>query len=139
MKPIVCLVSAWLSRVQMIFAGVLIMIAINGNNEQAMAADTSVIGWIEIQADPDQRDHVSIRGRIHALETVEGNFQLRVARINRGNKSANAQRGHFRAKAGEAKVLSSTTINLDPNDLLQIKLTLFVDGEEVFFATAQSP
>ncbi len=114
------------------------MIAINTSSVPAVAADTTVIGWIEIQAEPENSDHVSIRGRIQALETVEGNFELRVTRISHGNKSANAQSGRFRAKAGEAKALSSTTINLDPGDQLQITLTLFVDGEKVFFASAQT-
>ena len=132
------LIPAWLSRIQMIFVGALIMIAINACNPPAMATDTMVIGWIEIQAEPDRRDHVSIRGRIQAFETVEGNFELRVTRISRGNKSANAQNGRFHAKADETKALSSTTINLNPNDQLQITLTLFVDGEEVFSATAQT-
>jgi hypothetical protein len=118
----------------------LMMVTIDPAGERAMAADSSsAIGWIEILPVSGRDNHITIRGQILALKPVEGKFGLRVKRTSRGNTSDNKQGGQFSAQVGESRVLSTTTINLQPNDHLEIVLTLSVDGAEVFSATLRSP
>jgi CsgH protein len=131
---------AWLAQALTFVITSLLLATINPAGEGAMAANaTSVIGWIEVLPVPDQNDRVTIRGHVQALQAVEGTFGLSVKRASRGNKSDNKQSGQFSAKAGESRALSTTTINLQPNDRLEVVLTLSVDGADIFKASLRSP
>lgn len=106
-----------------------------------MAADAaSAIGWIEVQPAQSGPGHVTIRGHAVALTDVAGKFTLQVNRASKGNKSDTSQGGVLNLKAGEAKALSTTTINVTPDDNLTLTLTLLsADGKEVFSTVLKSP
>ncbi len=53
-------------------------------------------------------------------------------RENRGSKSNSRQAGRLDLAAGETKVLSSASINVEPGDTLTIELKILDRGQEVF-------
>jgi len=98
----------------------------------------SPLGWLELKPVPG-RNMVQITGHALALEPVSAaDFTLSIKRRNGGNNSNTAQSGHFDLAPGEAKVLSSTSINVEAGDELTIELKIADHGREVFSATLSS-
>jgi hypothetical protein len=65
-------------------------------------------------------------------------FTLTLRRQNKGSSSSTKQSGRFELAPNETKVLSSTSINLEPGDDLTIELKLLDHGAEVSSATVTS-
>lgn len=90
------------------------------------------MGWLELKPVPG-RNIVQITGHALAFEKAAGlHFTLSVLRENRGSKSNSRQSGRIDLAAGETKVLSSASINVEPGDNLTIELKLLDHGQEVF-------
>jgi hypothetical protein len=90
------------------------------------------LGWFELKPVSGQ-NAVQIIGHAVAFEQVAGlDFTIGVQRENRGNKSNSRQAGRIDLAAGETKVLSSASINIEPGDDLTIELKLLDHGQEVF-------
>lgn len=116
-----------------------VLLAAAGWGGRVMAADAAaVIGWVEVQPGPSGPGHVTLRGHVHALKDTAGKFSLQITRTSRGGKSDGKQGGDFNLKAGESRPLSTTTININPDDKLTVQLTITVDGAEVFTTTLRT-
>ena len=95
------------------------------NAQQAM-------GWLELKPVPG-RNMVQITGHALGLEkAAELDFTMSVLHENRGGKSNSRQTGRISLAAGETKVLSSTSINIEPGDGLTAVLKILDHGQEVF-------
>jgi hypothetical protein len=82
---------------------------------------------------------IEIVGHALASDAVGGmDFTLTLQRQNKGNTSSTRQSGRFDLAPGEAKNLSSTSINIEPGDELTIELKLLDHGTEVSSATVTS-
>ena len=98
----------------------------------------SAFGWLELKPVPG-RNLVQITGHALAMEAVSGmDFSLSLRRQNRGNTSATRQSGRFDLAPSELKVLSTTSVNVEPGDELTIELKLLDHGKEVSSATVSS-
>ncbi len=98
----------------------------------------SVSAWIELKPVAG-RNMVQILGHALALDAAKGiDFTLTLRRKNKGNTSDTRQSGRFDLGASETKVLSSTSINIEPGDDLTIELKLLDHGAEVSSATVTS-
>jgi 3-hydroxymyristoyl/3-hydroxydecanoyl-(acyl carrier protein) dehydratase len=95
-------------------------------------ANAQVMGWLELKPGSG-RNVVQITGHALALEKAAGlEFTISVMRENHGNKTNSRQAGRIGLAAGETKVLSSTSINVEPGDNLRIELKILDNGQEVF-------
>jgi len=65
-------------------------------------------------------------------------FSLSLRRQNKANSSSTSQSGRFDLAASESKVLSTTSINIEPGDELTIELKLLDNGKEVSRVTISS-
>ncbi len=82
---------------------------------------------------------IEITGHALALDAVSGmDFTFTLRRQNKGSNSSTRQSGQFDLAPGEARILSSTSINLEPGDELTIELKLSDHGKEVSSATLNS-
>ncbi len=87
-------------------------------------------GWVELKSATDRI--VQITGHALALQPVKGmNFSLTVDRRSKGATSTTRQTGKFDLAATETKVLSFTSINIEPGDEFTIELKLLNHGVEV--------
>jgi hypothetical protein len=102
------------------------------------ASSAFVIGWVEIQPAESGKEQVTIVGRALALQPMSGQFALVVSRSGKGGTSTSRQGGAFSVAAGENAVLSSSSINISPADVVTIELKLFVDNNEVFSTVMKS-
>ena len=76
----------------------------------------SAFGWLEFKPVP-KRNLIQITGHALALEAVSGmDFTLSLSRKNGGNTSNTRQSGRFDLAANEPKVLSTTSLNVEPGD-----------------------
>jgi hypothetical protein len=103
----------------------------SGGAHAISAQPGSIIGWVEIQPASQGKDHVTIVGRALALDAAAGQFKLVVSRSGRGGVTDARQSGAFDLRAGESKVLSSTSINVSQSESLVIELKLFSDSKEI--------
>jgi hypothetical protein len=97
-----------------------------------------VIGWVEVQPARSGKDEVTIVGRALALEQISGQYTLVVSRSGKGGTSNSRQGGAFSVDAGENAILSRSSINLSPAEVVTIELKLFVDNNEVFSTVMKS-
>jgi hypothetical protein len=97
-----------------------------------------VIGWVEVQPARSGKDEVTIVGRALALEQISGQYTLVVSRSGKGGASNSRQGGAFSVDAGENAILSRSSINLSPAEVVTIELKLFVDNNEVFSTVMKS-
>jgi hypothetical protein len=98
----------------------------------------SPTAWVELKPVAG-RNMIQITGYALALEAVGGmDFTLTLRRKNKGNSSSTKQSGRFDLAPNETKVLSSTSINLEPGDELTVELRLLDHGAEVSSATVTS-
>jgi hypothetical protein len=104
----------------------------------AHASSALVIGWVEVQPRGPGKDQVTIVGRALALEPISGQYALVVGRSGKGGTSTSRQGGAFSVAAGENAVLSRTSINIAPAEVVTIELKLFVDNNEVFSTVMKS-
>jgi hypothetical protein len=106
--------------------------AMTGANAQ------QAIGWLELKPLPG-RHMVQITGHALALEKAESlEFTISVAREGGGGKSVSRQSGRIGLNAGEEKVLSSTSINIEPGGGLTVTLKILDRGQEVFSTVMSS-
>ncbi len=97
----------------------------------------SASAWIELK--PLSGNVVQVTGHALALDAVKGmHFSLSLRRQNKGNTSSTRQAGRFDLPAGDSKVLSTTSINVEPGDELVIELKVLDHGQEVSSATLSS-
>jgi hypothetical protein len=137
---VTCLADRYVTLKRRAALALLALFLIFPHQKSAMAGDRlSVIGWIEIQPVAGRHGHLTIRGHVHGLEARRGTFELRVTRASNGNNSATKQAGTFDVRAGDSAALSATTVNVQANDQVDVELTLFADGAEIFLARLQSP
>ncbi len=98
----------------------------------------SASAWLELKPIPG-RNMMQITGHAVALDAVSGmNFSLSLRRQNKGNNSTSTQSGRFDLAASESKILSTSSINIEPGDELTIELKLLDNGKEVSSATISS-
>ena len=98
----------------------------------------SPTAWVELKPVAG-RNMIQVTGHALALDAVGGmDFTLSLRRKNKGNSSSTKQSGRFDLAPNETKVLSSTSINLEPGDELTIELKLLDHGAEVSSATVTS-
>jgi hypothetical protein len=98
----------------------------------------SPTAWVELKPVAG-RNMIQITGHALALDAAGGmDFTLILRRKNKGNSSSTRQSGRFDLAPNETKVLSSTSINLEPGDELTIELKLLDHGAEVSSATVTS-
>jgi hypothetical protein len=102
------------------------------------ASSAFVIGWVEIQPGESGKDQVTVVGRALALEPISGQYALVVSRSGKGGTSISRQGGAFSVTAGENAVLSTSSINISPAEVVTIELKLFVDNNEVFSTVMKS-
>jgi hypothetical protein len=102
------------------------------------ASSPFVIGWVEVQPAASGKEQVTIIGRALALEPMSGQFALVVSRSGKGGRSTSRQGGAFSVAAGENAVLSRTSINISPAEVVTVELKLFVDNNEVFSTVMKS-
>jgi hypothetical protein len=110
----------------------------SGGLMMSAACAQSASGWIELKPEPG-RHRLQITGHALALDAVSGmDFALSIRRQNKGNTSSARQSGRFDLGPSETKVLSSTSINIEPGDELTIELKLLDHGAEISRATVIS-
>ena len=98
----------------------------------------SASAWIELKPLPGGR-MMQITAHALALDAVKGlDFSLSLRRQNKGNTSSTRQAGRFDLAAGDSKVLSTTSINVESGDELAIELKVLDHGDEVSSATLSS-
>ena len=98
----------------------------------------SPTAWVELKPVAG-RNMIQITGHALALDAVGGiDFAFTLRRKNKSNSSSTRQSGRFDLAPNETKVLSSTSINLEPGDELTIELKLLDHGAEVSSATVTS-
>jgi hypothetical protein len=98
----------------------------------------SPTAWVELKPVAG-RNMIQVTGHALALDAVGGmDFTLTLRRKNKGSNSSTRQSGRFDLAPNETKVLSSTSINLEPGDELTIELKLLDHGAEVSSATVTS-
>lgn len=98
----------------------------------------SASAWLELKPVPG-RNVIQITGHALALDAIGGlDFSLSLHRKNAGNSTATRQSGRVDLAAGEAKTLSTTSINVEPGDEILIELKLLDHGKEVSSATVSS-
>ena len=97
------------------------------------------MGWIELRPVPG-RSAVEIVGHALAFENAAGlEFRMSVRRENRGNRTDSRQARRIDLAAGETKVLSAASINVEPGDSLTLELRLLDRGQEVFSTIMSAP
>lgn len=96
---------------------------------EARAEISNVLGWIEVT--PAGTGQIMVTGHVYAVTAAEGKFSLSLERMSKGNSAKTGQSGTFKAGAGENAKLSTTGINVSPNEQLKVELRLTVDGREV--------
>lgn len=95
-------------------------------------------GWLEFKPVPE-RNLIQITGHALALEAVNGmDFTLSLSRKNGGNTSNTRQSGRFNLAANEPKVLSTTSLNVEPGDDITIEFKILDHGKEVSSATVST-
>ena len=98
----------------------------------------SVSAWLELKPVAG-RNVIEVTGHALALDAAGGiDFMLTLRRQNKGNTSSTRQSGRFDLAPSETKVLSSTSINLEPGDDLTVELKLLDHGAEISSATVTS-
>lgn len=118
--------------------GVLPMTIAAAEEASAPVAASGLVGWLDIapEAEPGGKGtRLAIAGRAFALAEVKGRYTLDVRRRGKGGASNSRQSGAFTVAAGQAAVLSRTTINTEGPDRLEIILKLFVGDVEVYAVT----
>jgi hypothetical protein len=85
-----------------------------------------VIGWMEIVP----RDGLlQITGRAYSAQPMAIDYMLQIQRSGRSGNTTSQQGGKATLNAGEAAVLSTTSVNSQSGDQLAILLTIFRDGK----------
>jgi hypothetical protein len=111
---------------------------ISGALMTGAAHSQSASAWIELKPVAG-RNMIQVTGHALALDAAGGmDFTLTMRRQNKGGSSSTRQSGRFDLAPNETKVLSSTSINLEPGDELTIELKLLDHGAEVSIATVTS-
>ncbi len=97
------------------------------------ASAQTPMGWLELEPVPGRNAAVKITGHALAFEKVAGlEFIFSVRRENGGSKSSSRQAGRIDLSAGETKVLSTSSINVEPGDSLTVELKMLDHGQVVF-------
>lgn len=98
----------------------------------------SAFGWLEFKPVPE-RKLIQITCHALALEAISGmDFTFSLRRKNGGNTSNTRQSGRFDLAASEPKVLSTTSLNIEPGDDITIELKILDHGKEVSSATVST-
>jgi hypothetical protein len=95
----------------------------------------SAVGWIEIGPGKKGAGHMAITGRVFGVDRAKGRYSLDIKRGGAGGSSKSGQKGEFEVSAGENAALSTTNINIDPSDVVEITLILQLDDGSVFETT----
>lgn len=118
---------------RMLGASALAFLAIAAEIAVTLAANAQQpMGWLELKPVPG-RNAVQIVCHAIAFEAVSGvEFTLAVKRENRGNKSSTRQTGRIDLAAGESKMLSTTSINVESGDSISVEFKMLDHGAELF-------
>jgi hypothetical protein len=95
----------------------------------------SVVGWIEIAPGRKGAGHMAITGQVFGVDRAKGRYSLDIKRGGVGGASKSGQKGEFEVSAGENVALSTTNINIDSPDMVEITLALQLDDGSVFETT----
>ena len=85
-----------------------------------------IIGWMEIVP---RGGLLQITGRAYSAQPMAIDYMLQIQRSGRSGNTTSQQGGKATLKAGEAAVLSTTSVNSQSEDQLAVLLTIFRDGK----------
>ncbi len=97
-----------------------------------MTADTAqageVVGWMEVNPTDGQ---VQITGRAWSAEAAKVDYTLQIQRIGRGGNTSTRQGGRADVDPGKVATLSTTSVNIQPQDELAVLLTISSGGQVI--------
>ena len=90
------------------------------------ASAGEVVGWMEVTPAGGQ---LRITGRAFAPEGGNVEYTLQIQRSGRSGNTTTKQGGKAEIQAGQVATLSTTSVNLQPQDQLAVLLTLSRGGQ----------
>lgn len=93
-----------------------------------------VISWMEINPVDGE---LQITGRAYTMEAANIDYSLQVQRSGRSGNTTTKQGGKADMQAGRVTVLSTTSINIQPQDQLAVLLTLTSSGQIISTSAIQ--
>jgi hypothetical protein len=113
-----------LARYGAFIGGFLVSMGIIMSAQAALAGD--VIAWMDINPVGGQ---IQITGRAYSAQQTTIDYTLQIQRIGGSGNTTTKQGGKADLQGDKAAVLSTTSVNMQPQDQLAILLTVSRGGE----------
>lgn len=98
------------------------------------AQTAEVVGWMEVNPAAGQ---LQITGRAWSADEASIEYTLQIQRVGRGGNTATRQGGKVDVASGKVSILSTTSVNIQPQDQLTVLLTIISNGQVIASSSIQ--